>query len=109
MTKAYLQNRDAILETRFPKKDGVLREPKGSVLRRLRLLSSLRFHSLTVLRTRKVYKNFRIALRSFTMQICLRLLWQRLYAASSSRRVQSPDLAIALRCMWEQVPFIHLI
>jgi hypothetical protein len=109
MTKAYLQNRDAILEMRSQKKDAVLREPKGSVLRRLRLLSSLRFHSLMVLRTRKVYKNFRIALRSFTMQICRRLLWQRLYAASSSRRVQSPDLAIALRCMWEQVPFIHLI
>jgi hypothetical protein len=109
MIKVYLQNRDAILEMRSQKKDGVLREPKGSVLRRLRLLSSLRFHSLTVLRTRKVYKNFRIALRSFTMQICLRLLWQRLYAASSSRRVQSPDLAMALRCMWEQVPFIHLI
>jgi len=109
MTKAYLQNRDAILETRFPKKDGVLREPKRSVLRRRRLLSSLRFKSLTVLRTRKVYENFRIVLRSFNMQICQRLLWQRLCAASSSRKVQSPDLAIALRCMWEQVPFIHLI
>lgn len=109
MTKAYLQNSDAILETRFQKKDGALREPKGSAPRRLRLLSSLRFHPLTVLHTRKVYKNFRIALRSSNMQICRRHLWQRLYAASSSRRVQSPDLAIALRCMWEQVPFIHLI
>jgi hypothetical protein len=99
MTKAYLQNKDAILETRFLKKDEVLIEPKGSAPRRLRLLSSLRSNSLTLLHTRKVYKNFRIALRSFNMQICRRLQWQKLYAASSSRKVQSHDLAIALRCM----------